>query len=386
MSKNDFSPAEFNSRLSRVQEELVKQQLDWLLVYNPVSILWLTGSEAKSFQGFQCLIISATSSTLTMISRESERAELEADTRIDHLITWGGSEPSDPMDKFAQVANTLSLNGAKVGMEVPAYYLHPLHYKQTHKILDQCSLGDCTNLINDLKLVKSEVELAYIRQAARINDLAMQDLKNQLEIGKSELQLAGIVYQSLLSRNSGIAASTINLVTGERCAFSHGGPTERTLANGDFGNVEFGATVKKYTSTIGRQFVMGKSTARQRELMSVAQEAMDACIEKMRPGTLAQDAHIAAKEVIAKAGLDEYRIHTTGYGLAPGFAPSWGEPVNMFGGNKYVLQAGMVLSVEPPIFIAYEGTGVRLIDNILITDTGPEILTGYPRDLIVVAA
>ena len=77
-------------------------------------------------------------------------------------------------------------------------------------------------------------------------------------------------------------------------------------------------------------------------------------------------------------------MHTTGYGMAPGFPPSWGEAPNIFGGSKELLRAGMVVSVEPNIFIAEEGLGVRIIDNLLVTETGSELLSTTSRDLAVV--
>jgi Xaa-Pro dipeptidase len=94
--------------------------------------------------------------------------------------------------------------------------------------------------------------------------------------------------------------------------------------------------------------------------------------------------HEAAKRVIAEAGLDRCRVHTSGYGLAPGFPPTWGEPIHMFGGSTYTLAAGMVLSVEPPVFIGEERLGARIIDNVLVTERGAELLSRESRDLIVV--
>jgi Xaa-Pro dipeptidase len=88
--------------------------------------------------------------------------------------------------------------------------------------------------------------------------------------------------------------------------------------------------------------------------------------------------------VIEEAGLDPYRVHTTGYGLAPGFPPTWGEPIHMLDENPYVLQAGMVVTVEPPVFIGEERLGARIIDNVLVTRDGAELLSTFDRDLMVV--
>lgn len=383
MAGSHFSSDEFAARLAAVQAAMIGRELDWMVLFHPVSILWLTGSEAKSYQAFQCLIVSAERSSVAMVVRESERAEIEADALVDKLFTWGGSEPGDPLETFEHAVSQLGLARGRVGIEVPAYYLHPHHYLGVRDVLGDALMAEPSELVHDLKLVKSPQEIVYIRRAASIADMAMDAFISALERGTSELRAAGRVYAALLSAGSGVAASTLNLVSGDRAAFSHGAPTERLFEDGDFGNIEYGAAFRKYTATIGRQFVFGDPTRRQRDLFDVVVEAMDACVAEMRPGVATTRPHEAAKRVIATAGLDRYRIHTTGYGLAPGFPPSWGEPVNMFGGNRYILQAGMVLSVEPPIFIPEEKIGVRLIDNVLITEDGAEILTRAPRDLIV---
>jgi Xaa-Pro dipeptidase len=205
-----------------------------------------------------------------------------------------------------------------------------------------------------------------------------------LREGTTELALAGVVYGHLLANGSGIAASPINVVSGERSGFSHGAPTQRVLRRGDFGSVEFGATFRRYTATIGRQFCIGQPTARMRQLYDVVRRASDACIAAIRDGVRAVDAHDAARAVIAGAGLEAGRVHTSGYGLAPGFPPSWGEPLHMLGGSDYVLRAGMVVTIEPPVFLGDERLGARIIDNVLVTADGAELLGAAPRDLFVV--
>lgn len=383
MSRHDFSAAEFSGRLARVREAVGRAGLDWLLLFHPVSIHWLTGSDAKSYQALQCLFVSAKPGPLGILMREGERNEYQDDTLADQIWGWGGGEPEDPVDVFQRVADSLDLRSGRVGVEVPAYYLHPHHYQRIRAFLGSALVAEPSNMVNDLKLVKSPAELAYIRRAGLIADQAMDTFAATLKEGQTELQVAGEVYRSLLCGGSGFAASTLNLVSGERSGFSHGAPTERRLQRGDFGNVEYGAAYRRYTVTIGRQFCLGEPTARMRELYDVVRRAADALIREVRAGVPAVVPHEAAKKVIAQAGLDKYRVHTSGYGIAPGFPPAWGEPLNMFGGSPYTLQAGMVVSVEPPVFIGEEKLGARIIDNVLVTDRGAELISTFSRDLIV---
>jgi Xaa-Pro dipeptidase len=384
MSKNDFTVEEFMSRRARVRAALADAGLDWLIIFHPVSIHWLTGSDAKSYQEFQCLMISAKAGPLTILTREGERAEFEDDALVDEVLTFGGGENEDAVGVFERIARARGMITARIGMEVPAYYLHPHDYVRLKKLFGRSLIAEPTTLVHDLKMVKSQAEIAYIREAARKADIAMQVFADALKEGRSELAVAGKVYEALLSADSGIAASPINLVSGERSGFSHGPPTERKLRQGDFGSVEYGATHRRYTSTIGRQFSIGPPTRRMIELYDVVRRACDACIAEIRDGVPATVPHEAAKKVIADAGFERWRVHTSGYGLAPGFPPTWGEPVHMIGGSTYTLRAGMVLSIEPPIFIAEEKLGARIIDNVLVTQDGAELLSRFSRDLIVI--
>ncbi|MDB5338832.1 MAG: aminopeptidase family protein [Planctomycetaceae bacterium] len=384
MSKHDFTEDEVASRRARVREAIAAADLDWFIAFHPVSIHWLTGSDAKSYQEFQCLLISAEPGPVIVLTREGERNEFETDALVDRLWTFGGSEPEDPMIPFQRLVDGLELHRTRVGMEVPAYYLHPHHYVQIKHVLREIEISEHTNLIHDLKLIKSPTELQYIRQASQIADTAMHAFVNGLKVGRSELEVSADVYHALISAGSGLAASPINLVSGDRSCFSHGAPTHRKLQSGDFGSVEYGAAYKRYTATIGRQFSLGQPTPRMRELYDLVRHAADACIAEIRAGVPAIRPHEAAKRVIANAGLDHGRVHTSGYGLAPGFPPTWGEPLHMFGGSTYTLQAGMVVTIEPPVFLGEEHLGARIIDNVLVTDNGAELLSQFIRDLIVI--
>jgi Xaa-Pro dipeptidase len=384
MSKHDFTQEEFADRRLRVRRAIGAAGLDWLVAFHPVSIHWLTGSDAKSYQEFQCLLIPAGDGPLTVLTRVGELNEYRDDALVDEIVSWGGGVAEDPVAAFASLARRLGLSGTRVGMEVPAYYLHPHHYVRLKDLLGTALVAEPTNLIADLKLVKSAAELAYVRKAAHIADTAMDAFAAALSAGRSELWLAGKVYDTLLSTGSGLAASPINLVSGERSGFSHGAPTGRVLLPGDDVNIEYGAAYRRYTATIGRQFCLGSPTTRMREIYAVVRAACDACIDAIRDGVPAVAPHEAACRIIAEAGLSHGRVHTSGYGLAPGFPPTWGEPLHMLNGSPYTLRAGMVVTVEPPVFLGDERVGARIIDNVLVTDRGAERLSRSTRELVVI--
>lgn len=383
MGRGDFPPEELERRRGQVRQRMRALGLRFLVVIHPASIHWLTGSEAKSYQEFQCLIVGATDDApLVLLARAGEVHEFETDADVDEVVGWGGGVAEDPIAAFEAVAKRHGMPGSRVGLEVPGYYLHPYHYQQLRDLIGAEHLVDATTLVADLRLVKSPLELSYVREAARLADLGMARFVADLAVGRSELELAGGIYGALLAAGSGLAASPINLVSGPRSAYAHGAPTGRRLLAGDFGNVEFGATFRRYTATIGRQFVLGRPTARMRELYDLVRAASDAMLAIIRDGVPAIEVHDAARRVIATAGLERYRVHLSGYSLGPSFPPSWAEPLHLIDGTTYTLRAGMVLTIEPPVFIGAEGLGARIIDNVIVTESGAELLSATARGLI----
>jgi len=379
----DFEPAEYRERQSRVRAAMEAHGVDLLLVISPQSLHWLIGFRAKSYQEFQCLLFPLEEASLVMLTRLAEVGELRDLTLADEVVGWGGREPEDPIEALERLLRQKGHGARRIGVEAPDYYLGPHDWDALRGMLGDRLALDATRLIPELKMVKSPAELALMRRAAAIADAAMQTCVETLAEGRTELELAAGVIHTLLARGSDQPASPMNFVTGERTCYGHGAPTERVIRRGDFMHIEFGASYHRYTATLGRQLCLGEPAARMRELYDVVRAACDACIAEMKPGVAAIAPHLAAKKVIADAGLDEHRTHTTGYGLAPGFPPAWIEPIEMFGDCEQPLRAGMVLSVEPPVLVHRERIGARIIDNVLVGDDGPTLMSTFRRDLIV---
>ena len=382
MSKNDFDISEFENRQARVRVEMEKTGIDLLLVIAPAHINYLIGTPSKGYQEFQVLFFPLQPGKLTILSRLPDTPHLEAESLADEVIGWGGREPEDPIEVMKRIMTEKNLIGMRTGLEVPYFYLHPYDYRKIVEIIGDSLITDSTDLIGTIKLAKSPAELKYVKKAAHILDKSMETCVNSIKAGKTERQVSADIHHTLLSLGSDIPSSPMNFLTGPRSAYAHAEPSDRIIEDGDFMHIQFGAHWRRYCCTIGRQICLGKPTARMHDIYSVARDAVDACIEAIKPGISATIPHEVAKGIIAKAGMDEHRLHMTGYAVGAAFPPSWVEPLVLEGNCTYTLEENMVIAVEPPLFGFEEGLGVRIIENVLVTKTGAETLCSTSRDLI----
>jgi len=381
MSKNDFEISEFEKRHLRVRSEMEKSGIDLLLVFAPANINYLIGTPSKGYQEFQVLFFPLQSDKLTILTRLPDSPHLKAESLADEVIGWGGREPEDPINVMKRIMIEKNYTGLKIGIEVPYYYLHPYDYKKIIDLIGSSLVKDTTDLIGSIRLIKSPAELEYVKKAAQILDQSIETGFKSIKDGKTERQVSADIHHTLLVSGSDIPSSPMNFLTGPRSAFAHAEPSDRVINNGDFMHIQFGAHWKRYCCTIGRQIALGKPTQRMLDIYQVARDAVDACIDAMKPDVPATVPHEAAKNIISKAGMDRYRLHMTGYAVGAAFPPSWVEPLVLDSSCPYTLQEGMIIAVEPPLFGLEDGLGVRIIENVLITKNGTETLCKTTRDL-----
>ena len=385
MSKNDFEISEFEKRHSRVRLEMEKSGIELLLVFAPANINYLIGTPSKGYQEFQVLFFPLKPDKLTIITRLPDSPHLKAESLADEVIGWGGREPEDPIDVMKRVMSERNFSGLQTGVEVPYYYLHPYDYKKIIDLIGDSLVKDATDLIGSIRLTKSPAEIEYVKKAAHILDKSMETCLKSINAGKTERQVSADIHHTLLLSGSDIPSSPMNFLTGPRSAFAHAEPSDRVISNGDFMHIQFGAHWKRYCCTIGRQISLGKPTQRMLDIYQVARDAVDACIAAIKPDVPATVPHEAAKNIISKAGMDSYRLHMTGYAVGAAFPPSWVEPLVLESNCPYILQEGMVIAVEPPLFGFEDGLGVRVIENVLINKNGAQALCKTTRDLIILS-
>jgi Xaa-Pro aminopeptidase/Xaa-Pro dipeptidase len=229
-----------------------------------------------------------------------------------------------------------------------------------------------------LRAVKEPQEAAQIRRAGCLAAEALAAVRGMIRPGVREREVA-LELEYRMRRNGAEAASFDTIVAaGANAALPHATPGSRTIHAGDCLIVDYGAVSGGYHSDETCTFFVGFVDARQREVYGIVREAHDRAIQAIRPGVACGEIDRIARGCLAEAGLDSYFSHGTGHGVGLDVH----EAPRLASGREEVLEAGMVVTVEPGVYLPDRG-GVRIEDTVLVTQEGYDVLTPTSKELTI---
>lgn len=291
------------------------------------------------------------------------------------LFTYRDEEGHEHV--FHQVAEALDLGGKTIGVEYLAMRL--LEMRRIEHAAPDCRLIATEPWMPDLRMAKDKAEIDLMRRAVEIAERAMQRVLDDGAIrpGRTEQEVAADLRIAMLREGGQGEAFTPIVVAGPNSAAAHSGPADRPMAEGDLLIIDWGTIYEGYRSDITRTFVLGAPSPEIERIHDAVLAANQSGRLAVRPGMPAQEVDRAARRAITLAGYGEYFIHRTGHGLGL----ETHEPPYMVEGNLGLLQPGMTFTVEPGIYLPGVG-GVRIEDDVVVTEKGSETLTTLSRDLI----
>ena len=234
-------------------------------------------------------------------------------------------------------------------------------------------------LVERLRAVKDESELAAVREAARITDAAYAALAEERFVGRTERDLAWRLDQLAHELGAHGVAFETHVNAGPNGALPHGAPTDRVVESNELVVVDCGCEIDGYKSDCTRTFATGDLPDDLANAYEVCGRGQAAGLEAMRAGVSGAEADAAARNVIAAAGLGEEFGHGLGHGVgllvheAPTARPE----------SEDVLEPGNVITCEPGIYLEGRG-GVRIEDLVVVTDGEPDVLSTYTKNLVTV--
>ncbi|BCX03553.1 MAG: peptidase M24 [Candidatus Roseilinea sp.] len=280
-------------------------------------------------------------------------------------------------DAFRAAAEAHDLRGKTIAVE--PLQMRVLEWTLLSEAAPDIRQTSAADLIAPLRMVKDADEIAAMRRAIALSEAALTELLEEIREGMTERQVANLLMSRMLAAGAQGLPFTPLVQSGPSSANPHGTSSDRPLRRGDMVVVDFGLTVDDYSSDITRTIAVSEPDANMREVYDVVKAANAAGRAAAKPGATGEEVDRAARSVIEAAGYGRYFTHRTGHGLGL----EGHEPPYMVAGDATVLQPGMTFTVEPGIYIPGIG-GVRIEDDVLITEDGSQSLTSFTRDLIVV--
>ncbi|MCK4342979.1 MAG: aminopeptidase P family protein [Phycisphaerae bacterium] len=349
----------YSVRIQKLRDELARRELDGYLVQERMDQYWLTGFTGED----GAVLLTQRAVLLLTDGRFDEAADKEAPYARKVLRKKRTPDETAQEFKRCKIAR-VGFNPDQMSVSV---------HKALKKHSAPAKLVATDDPITPLRAQKDAGEVNRMRESIRVAERAFMKLLRWVKPGLTERAIAArLVYEMQKLGAQGETFPSI-VASGPNSSIPHAMPSDRKLGENDLLLIDWGAHVNWYGSDLTRVVWLGSIPAQIRKIFDVVREAHDRAIEAVRPGITGHDLDSVARKIIQKADYGKLFNHALGHGL--GLVAH--EVPRIGKGSQIVLEPGMVITIEPGIYLPGVG-GVRLEDDVLVTKTGYEVLSSLP--------
>ncbi|MBC8161675.1 MAG: aminopeptidase P family protein [Roseiflexaceae bacterium] len=362
------------NRHERLISELARHGLDAVAVVAGGTMRYLTGLDLHGGMRIMVAVFPASGEpafVLPALEEPRARAIIPLPMRY---YPWTDAE--GPTAALAACARDLGLAGARLGIEYTSMRVFEL--RGIEAAAPSVEITDATPVFAALRMAKSADELASMRAAVQIVEGSLRAAIAQVRVGMTEIELGEIWDAAMRAAGSAPSFSTI-IASGPNAANPHHTNSSRQLQQGDLVIMDGGAIYEGYASDITRTIALGEIVPELRSIYELTLAANKAGRAAVHPGVAPEQIDRAARGVISAGGYGPRFLHRTGHGLGIEIH----EPPYIIEGNREPLTIGTTFTIEPGIYLDGLG-GVRIEDDIVVTEQGGESLTTFERELIVI--
>lgn len=359
-------------RALALQGKMAEASVGCALVTDPVNVYYVTGFLCSPFERFLGAVVPANGEPILIVpALEKEHASGQAG--VQRVLSYRDDE-----DPYLLLARVLGESGVSA-LAVEKKHLTILMLERISGAIPGLTVVDASPWLEQLRACKDEGEVELLRKAADLTCCAIADGIAAIEEGASEAETASLLDHRLRCLGADGPAFGTAVLIGSNSALPHGVPGQRSARPGDLVLFDFGARYRGYCADITRTFAFRDIPPELERVYGAVLAAEQAGIEAVRAGRTVAEVDREARRVLEQAGLGEYFVHRTGHGL--GLQPH--EYPSLAPGGTARLEPGMVVTVEPGVYLPGVG-GIRIEDDVLVTESGPVVLTEYPRELKVI--
>lgn len=385
-----FLPDEYRNRLSAIRTEMARRGLDLLVVNDVANQHYITGYDGWSFYTPQLVLVPLAHEEPVWIGRAMDAAGglLTAWMKPENVVGY----PEDhvqrpdrhPMDWIAGWIEKKGWGRGNIGIELEAYYYSPKAHARLTAGLPNAIFHDADLLVNWIRSFKSDAEIGYLRKASRLAEAAVTAAYEVIAPGVRECDAIAKIQAAQIAGSpdfaGDITALPPTILGGENASAPHIMWSDRRFGNNETIALELAGVVRRYAAGLARTLQLGAMPAKVSDTGKAVLEGMEAVLETIRPGVLAEDVEASWRKVIQRSGLKkDSRI---GYSIGAAYPPDWGEhTISLRQGDKTILKPGNVLHSILGMWM--DGWGIEVSETILVTPDGCEMLTSFPREIHV---
>ena len=357
-------------RHKSIRDAMKELKLDGFLLTHPPDLAYLTNFTGDDSVG----LVTERDVFLVTDFRYQEQAELEA--------AWLKTSVRDGKmsDELAKVLASAKVS--RVGFEANFTAFGQIHAidKSVKELKNGSSTLDLVpveNVLTNIRKVKDDHEIDLVRKSVGIAEEAFEAIREEIKVGHTENHLAGLLVFELRSRGASDSSFPVIVAAGTNSSLPHYRPGEALVQRDQPLLIDWGALYKGYCSDLTRTLMVGRVSPRIKQIYKVVYDAQQAAIKFLRPGVTTMQADRVARDVIDKAGYGKQFGHGLGHGIGREIHEL---PTMRKTGGEEELRPGMIVTVEPGIYLPGEG-GVRIEDDVLITHSGCEVLSTLDKSI-----
>jgi Xaa-Pro dipeptidase len=380
-----FDKDELAGRRAMAAKELDSRGLDGLLMFRQESMYYLTGYDTFGYVFFQCLYMGADGETLTLLTRTPDLRQAQHTSMIDDIRIYIDTEESNPAKELRDILEEHGCAGKRLGIETDAYGLTGYNHKRVEAALDGfCELEEASDIVTRLRAIKSPAEIEYVREAARLADVGLERAVEKAAPGAFEGEILSAIQGAIFEGGGDPPGNEVIVGSGPRSLLFRYASGMRRLDENDQLSLEWAGVYRRYHAAMMRTLVVGEASEYQRYLFDAVREATEAMTEALAPGRPVGEVDTAHRRVLDAAGLEKHRFAACGYSQGTTFQPNWMDWPMLYEGNSVLAEPGMTFFLHCIVTDSDRGVAMSLGRTCLVTESGREVLSKQPLDLIVV--
>ena len=377
-----FSNQEFSQRKAKVLQSMKEQNLDAILMFRQESMYWLTGYDTFGYVFFQTLILDNKGNVI-LLTRAPDLRQAQNTSNIEDIRIWVDKDGSNPTDDLKNILDELSLKGKKVGVEYEAYGLTGRNALRLNKSLENyCNIEDQSELITKIRVVKSSEEIVYVKKAAELADLALDQAWKHTKAGASEAKILAEMQRIVLEGGGDYPANEYIIGSGHNALLCRYQSEKRILSDTDQLSIEWAGTYKHYHSAMFRTITVGKSNLKHIKMHQACLEALQNCEKKLIPGNTVGEVFDVHAQTFDNLGYNKSRMNACGYSLGSTFSPNWMDWPMLYTGNPYKIVPGNIFFMHMILMDSENNLAMNLGETYLVTENGNERLGKQKLDLV----